>query len=1368
MKLDHPNLGHTGGAALHTHIADIYTKISNNVDTRYQEYTSVSNSAVTTYEHNFNVPFSDMTVVLWSGVGTAKTRIENPTASGWTIAATAGFTKTKIDITAPSSGGPHDFSVEVHSGLRGLSTASTSNVTFSGSTITGLSTLLLTSSTVYDWLKFQEFGGSDYVQIAAPSLASSYTLTLPTSDGNADEVMITDGSGALSFGKVANANVANSAAIDYSKLNLSNSIVNNDVNSSAAIAYSKLNLTSSIVNGDVSNSAAIAYGKLNLSNSIVNADVSASAAIDATKLGTGSVSNTELGYVDGVTSSIQTQLDSKLSKSGGVMTGAITLAADAVNPLEPVTKQQFDSGLNGIAWKQPVRTATTAAGTLATSFENGDSVGGVTVATNDRILIKDQATSSENGIYFVNASGAPTRTNDADSYNELNGAAVIVSEGTNENKGYYQSTELTSFSGQVWFQNFGTGLYFADGNGIELSGQTFSLELDGTTLSKSASGLKVEQGNLTLDSIGGTLSVSKGGTGSGTASGARSNLSAAASGVNSDITSLSGLTTPLSVSQGGTGLASGTSGGVPYYSGSNTIASSLALTQNGVVLGGGTGGAPTATSAGSAYQPLRVPSGGGAPAFGALDLSQSAAVTGTLSASNGGTGITSLGSGVATFLGTPSSANLATALTDETGTGAAVFASSPSLTTPTLTTPRIDSALNLQQISTPSNPSSGFNKIYPKTDGLLYKLDSFGNEVLVGSGSGAGEINIVINPDADTALDGSRTNGVGDWVDSGTGTTSSRTTTAAEIPLSPTKTNGIKILNDGSSTGYTRLRMTLPTALQNRKLKIAWQQLYSTGTAYASGDFKLELYSNAAADYSGAYTAIALSTDASGVTSIPALNGQFQTSFDTSTAANLELRITRVAGTTNSYIALNAVTVGPGIQPQGAVVGQWNSYTPTGNGFDGSATFSGQWRRIGDTMHIRASGKFAGAATGTTTINFPTGYTVNESLLAPPTLGDRSVIGTVEFWDASATTIYTGTATYIIGTGGPRFYGPNGIALWTTGTPVTAASGDVVAMDVMIPIAEWAGSGTVQLAQNDVEFASNSSTSDADDTTSYAYGPAGSLIPTITAATGTTQRRKQVQFNSPIQTNDLLVLEIAENGGPFLPIQQTIGYQTLETQQQAGTTSYYGIAFDYLASGSNKADVYFSKGGRVTSGNGYGTAGASYPRNSTDKWRVRKVSGGAAVGFGIVVPGTSAGLVSASGVPGITNGSTGPAGYVGELISSNNQNVSYGGGSGSWFTVTSISLSAGDWDVTAALYVAVGTSVSRNEFLVSTNSSATSALNGYSQADFAPATATYNSMSTLPNVQFSSSSSQTIYLRTNITFTGTPSISYRLTARRIR
>jgi hypothetical protein len=62
-------------------------------------------------------------------------------------------------------------------------------------------------------------------------------------------------------------------------------------------------------------------------------------------------------------------------------------------------------------------------------------------------------------------------------------------------------------------------------------------------------------------------------------------------------------------------------------------------------------------------------------------------VTGTLPVGNGGTGITSFGSGVATFLGTPSSANLAAAVTDETGSGSLVFATSPTLVTPALGTP---------------------------------------------------------------------------------------------------------------------------------------------------------------------------------------------------------------------------------------------------------------------------------------------------------------------------------------------------------------------------------------------------------------------------------------------------------------------------------------------------------------------------------------------------------------------------------------------------------------------------------------------------------------------------------------------------------
>jgi hypothetical protein len=74
-------------------------------------------------------------------------------------------------------------------------------------------------------------------------------------------------------------------------------------------------------------------------------------------------------------------------------------------------------------------------------------------------------------------------------------------------------------------------------------------------------------------------------------------------------------------------------------------------------------------------------------------------VTGTLPVLNGGTGITSLGTGVATFLGTPSSANLAAAITDETGSGALVFATSPTLAG-TPAAPTASNGTNTTQIAT--------------------------------------------------------------------------------------------------------------------------------------------------------------------------------------------------------------------------------------------------------------------------------------------------------------------------------------------------------------------------------------------------------------------------------------------------------------------------------------------------------------------------------------------------------------------------------------------------------------------------------------------------------------------------------------------
>jgi hypothetical protein len=134
--------------------------------------------------------------------------------------------------------------------------------------------------------------------------------------------------------------------------------------------------------------------------------------------------------------------------------------------------------------------------------------------------------------------------------------------------------------------------------------------------------------------------------------------------VKSSSTVITTFTGTLPVANGGTGLTSGTSGGVLYYSAAGTLASSAALTASTLLVGGGAGAAPTTTTT----------------ATGAL-----------------------------TFLGTPTSANLAALLTDETGTGANVFATSPSITTPTLTnstiTNYVESVVAIGTVTTASTIS---------------------------------------------------------------------------------------------------------------------------------------------------------------------------------------------------------------------------------------------------------------------------------------------------------------------------------------------------------------------------------------------------------------------------------------------------------------------------------------------------------------------------------------------------------------------------------------------------------------------------------------------------------------------------------------
>ena len=156
----------------------------------------------------------------------------------------------------------------------------------------------------------------------------------------------------------------------------------------------------------------------------------------------------------------------------------ITNLADPVAGTDAANKQYVDGVAAGIAWKDTVRAATAAAGTLATSFANGQVIDGITLATNDRILIKNQAAGQENGIYFVNAAGAPTRALDADAVAELLQAAVFVQEGTaNADSGWVMTTNLpiTLNTTPLTFVQFTGAASITAGNGLTQTGNTLDV-----------------------------------------------------------------------------------------------------------------------------------------------------------------------------------------------------------------------------------------------------------------------------------------------------------------------------------------------------------------------------------------------------------------------------------------------------------------------------------------------------------------------------------------------------------------------------------------------------------------------------------------------------------------------------------------------------------------------------------------------------------------------------------------------------------------------------------------------------------------------------------------------------------------------------
>lgn len=181
----------------------------------------------------------------------------------------------------------------------------------------------------------------------------------------------------------------------------------------------------------------------------------------------------------------------------------ITDLATPTSSTDAATKGYVDSVVNGLSWKDAVRVATTTAGTLASDFEAGDTVDGVTLVAGDRILVKNQADAAENGIYVVQASGAPQRAADAASGLNVTGLAVFVDEGTsNADTAWVQTTNDAEVgTDDLVFAQFGAGATYTAGSGLTLTGNEFSVNVDDSTIEISSGNLRVKDGGITDDKL---------------------------------------------------------------------------------------------------------------------------------------------------------------------------------------------------------------------------------------------------------------------------------------------------------------------------------------------------------------------------------------------------------------------------------------------------------------------------------------------------------------------------------------------------------------------------------------------------------------------------------------------------------------------------------------------------------------------------------------------------------------------------------------------------------------------------------------------------------------------------------------------------
>jgi hypothetical protein len=475
------------------------------------------------------------------------------------------------------------------------------------------------------------------------------------------------------------------------------------------------------------------------------------------------------------------------------------------------------------------------------------------------------------------------------------------------------------------------------------------------------------------------------------------------------------------------------------------------------------------------------------------------------------------------------------------------------------------------------------------------------------------------------------------------------------------------------------------------------------------------------------------------------------------------LRFRRLANATD--IRLDTLYVGPQAQLVGAPVTDWISggtLTVTGsvsNPTKGTISVDSLfWRRVGDSMELYGQYQQTVAGTagsGIYLVALPSGFTIDSAKLSGVGSGGATQnLGTIAVTNGTGATTYYNA--YASSTSLIAFNG-----FQAGGSPADFATTALrFSFSIRVPIANWSSNAT--MANRAVEeYVFNTAATTAaggSDTTSFGYGAAGTLFNSFDSTTAASATTLRCRFQTPIQQTDKIFIEFLRDSSSAW--QEVAVNNVSIAPYQSQNDSFYGTGWVRVSGSTTDIDIVFGNKGRTPSTSaaaGFGANGVAWSGATSWRWRVRKVSGGASVGF----------PVGARNVVGDTTGVAVPVGNIGERFPVTETGFSgvTAGATTAYTQLASLALTPGVWMLYghAELQAATGTTWTSGDnqkaAIGTTTASASGAVQGSSIVESANAGTVFQNTSVVAGLKplryVNISASTTYYLNGAATYGGT-------------